>query len=297
MIINSATLNALRVGFNTSFQSGLGLAASLADRVATTVPSSHKQEDYGWINRLPNVREWIGDRVVQNIGESSYVIRNKSWELTLGVDRDDIEDDSLGIYAPMFQEFGASTGAHKDNLVWALLKAGFATNCFDGQFYFDTDHPVLDANGAGTTYANTDGGSGNAWFLMSTKRALKPIIYQLRRPWNFVALDNPDDPNVFMKKEFLYGSDARSNVGYGFPQMCWGSKQTLDGTHYAAARLGLASMKGDYARPLGLSGDLLVVGPSNESAARKLLNSEYASGGETNQWKGTAELLVVPWLD
>src|SRR3954470_6409634 len=122
MIINTATLNALRVGFNTSFQAGLGLAASLADRIATTVPSSAKQETYGWLNKIPNVREWIGDRVVQNLGESTYAIKNKSWELTLGVDRDDIEDDTLGVYAPLFQEFGASTGAFKDNLVWATLK-------------------------------------------------------------------------------------------------------------------------------------------------------------------------------
>ena len=55
-------------------------------------------------------------------------------------------------------------------------------------------------------------------------------------------------------------------------------------------------MKGDYGRPLGIKPNLLVVPPALESAGRKILNSENASGGETNEWKGTAELLVVPWL-
>lgn len=55
-------------------------------------------------------------------------------------------------------------------------------------------------------------------------------------------------------------------------------------------------MTGDHGNPLGLMPNLLVVGASNESAGRKILNSEYASGGETNEWKGTAELLVCPWL-
>lgn len=55
-------------------------------------------------------------------------------------------------------------------------------------------------------------------------------------------------------------------------------------------------MKADGGSPLGLVGNLLVVPQSLESAGRKLLNSEYGSGGETNEWKGTAELLVVPWL-
>ncbi|PYG27846.1 Mu-like prophage major head subunit gpT family protein [Pelagimonas varians] len=42
--------------------------------------------------------------------------------------------------------------------------------------------------------------------------------------------------------------------------------------------------------------NLLVVRPSLENAGRKLLNSEYVAGGETNEWKGSAELLVVLWL-
>lgn len=27
-----------------------------------------------------------------------------------------------------------------------------------------------------------------------------------------------------------------------------------------------------------------------------ILNSEYGPGGETNPWKGTASLIVAPWL-
>jgi phage major head subunit gpT-like protein len=296
MIINSATLNALRVGFQRSFDRGLGQAAPQADRVATTVPSSAKTEKYGWLGKMPNVREWIGDRQVQNLSESSYQITNKPYELTIGVDRDDIEDDTLGVYDPLFQEMGMSTAAHKDNLVWALLKAGFATNCYDGQYFFDTDHPVIAADGSATVYANTDGGAGTPWFLLTTKRPLKPLIFQNRREWNFVARDNPDDANVFTKKEFQYGSDARMNVGYGFPQMAWGSKQTLDAAHYETARAALLGMKGDYGRPLGFVPDLLVVPPSLESAGRKILQSVLVNGGESNPWANTAELLVVPWL-
>lgn len=296
MIINSANLNSLRVGFQTSFQSGLMMASSLAARVATEVPSTTAKERYGWIGKIPNVREWIGPRQVQNISESDYTIDNKDWELTIGVGRNDINDDNLGIYAPLFQEMGQSTGALKDQLVFNLLKAGFTTNGFDGQFFFDTDHPVLDANGVPTTYANTDGGAGTPWFLLCANRALKPVIYQKRQDWAFVAKDNINDDNVFTNKEFVYGADARGAVGYGFPQMAWGSKQTLNAANYAIARAGIQNMKGDYGRPLGLVPNLLVVPPSLESAGRQILNSEYGAGGVTNEWKGTAELLVVPWL-
>lgn len=297
MLVNAANLDSLRVGFKTSFQNGLSQASSMYTRVATTVPASTKTAKYGWLGKIPNVREWIGPRAVQNLAQHDYSITEKPWELTIGVDRDDIETDNLGIYAPMFTEMGQSTGAKWDQLVFALLKAGFATECYDGQYYFDTDHPVLAEDGQTIiSVANTDGGSGTPWFLIDASRALKPIILQKRKDFEFVAKDRVNDDTVFNNREFQYGADARANVGFGFWQFAWGSKQTLNATNYATARAAIAGMKGDYGRPLGLMANLLVVPPALESAGRKILNSEYASGGETNEWKGTAELLVVPWL-
>lgn len=296
MLVNSANLDSLRVGFKTSFQNGLAIAPSLYTRIATVVPSASKEEKYGWLGKVPKVREWIGARAVQNLAQYDYAIKNKSFELTIAVDRDDVEDDNLGIYSPLFEEMGRSTGAHSDDLCFSMLKAGFATNCYDGQYYFDTDHPVLDANGVSQSVANTDGGAGAPWFLMDVSRSLKPIIFQKRKEFQFVAKDDPKDDRVFENKEFRYGSDGRNNAGFGFWQFAWGSKQTLDSAHYATARAAISGMKGDYAQPLGLTPNLLVVPPALESAGRKILNSELASGGETNEWKGTAELLVVPWL-
>lgn len=296
MLVNAANLDSLRVGFSTAFQSGLGQAQSMHDRVATMVRSTQMEQSYGWLGKIPNVREWIGPRAVQNLMQHDYAIKEKPWELTIGVDRDHIETDNLGIYTPLFTEMGMSSEAFRQQLVFDLLKAGFSTNCYDGQFFFDTDHPVLDDDGNEISVANTDGGSGTPWFLIDTNRALKPIILQERKNFEFVAKDQLTDDNVFNNKEFVYGTDARMNVGFGFWQFAWGSKQTLDASAYAAARAALTGMKGDYGRPLGLMPNLLVVPPSLESAGRRILNSEYGTGGVTNEWKGTAELLVVPWL-
>lgn len=296
MLITKANLDALRVGFSAAFHEGLGQAPSQYGRIATSVPSTTGENRYGWLNKLPGMREWIGDRVVHGMSESDYSIRNKSYELTIGVDRDNIEDDNLGIYKPMFTHMGQSVAAQPDELTFGLLKAGFATGCYDGQFFFDTDHPVLDANGVAQSVANTDGGAGTNWFLMATKSFLKPMIFQERKAPMFVSKDRPEDDNVFDRREYKYGVDARRNVGFGFWQMAWGSKQTLDAAHYATARAAISGMKGDHGRPLGLMPDLLVVPPALESEGRKLLNSEYGAGGVTNEWKGTAKLLVAPWL-
>lgn len=216
--------------------------------------------------------------------------------MTISVGRDDISDDNLGIYDPMFVEMGQSVAALPDQLVWGALKGGISQPCYDGQNFFDTEHPVIGEDGNVTLVSNYQAGAGPVWYLLSTKRSLKPIIFQEREAAKFVALDNPNDANVFRNKEFLYGSDGRWNVGYGFWQMAYASGATLNAANYATARSTIMGMKGDGGRPLGLMPDLLVVAPGQESAARKLLNSEYGAGGETNEWKGTAELLVSPWL-
>lgn len=296
MLINSGTLKTLGTGFKAAFMRGLGQAASQRSLVATTVPSSTKSEEYGWLGKMPNMREWLGDRVVQNIKTHDYTIRNRDFELTLGVDRNDILDDNVGVYTPLMEEMGRSTEAHPEQLVFELLKAGFTTPCYDGQNFFDTDHPVLDENGAEISVANTDGGAGAPWFLIDDTRRLRPIIFQERKKPEFVAKDNPEDESVFWKREFIYGTDARYNVGFGFWQFAWGSKQVLDAASYAAARAAMHGMKGDYGRPLGIRPTLLVVPPSLEAAALEILNAERDAAGATNVWKGTAKIEVVPWL-
>lgn len=296
MIRNTANLKTLGTSFSALFANGLGLAPAQYTEVAMVVPSSTSQNEYGWLNEMPGMREWVGDRVLNDISTAGYAIKNRKFEQTIEVKGDDIDDDNLGIYNPMFTAMGRVTASHPNELVFAALKAGFASNCYDGQFYFDNDHPSLDAAGNPVTRANTDGGAGANWFLFDSKQATKPIIFQKRKDYTFAAMDSMTDEAVFMRDSYRYGVDARVNVGYGFWQFCWGSKQDLTAANYGIARAALSGMKGDYDRPLGIMPDTLVVPPSLESKARKLLNSEYAGGGETNEWKDTAKLIVSPWL-
>lgn len=296
MIINNATLNALRVTFQGDFQAGLAMSPSMKDRVATTVASQNSQNTYGWLGKIPSMRQWIGARVIQNISESSYSLANLPFELTVGVDRYDIEDDNLGVYAPMFSEMGSSVTGNEELLTFNALKNGFSSKCYDGQNFFDTVHPVLDVNGAVTSVANTDGGSGTPWFLMCTTRSIKPVLFQSRKKPEFVSKDKTTDDNVFNERMFQYGIDARYNVGYGFWQMAWGSKQTLNSANYAIARAAILGMKGDFGRPLGLVPNLLVVPPALEQAGRQIIKNNQQASGATNEWQDTAELLMVPWL-
>lgn len=296
MIINRANLSALFTGIKTAFNTGFREAATYWEKIATLVPSTTSDEKYGWLGQFPRLREWIGDRYVKSIAAHDYSIKNKTFEATVGIPRENIEDDQFGVYAPLYQEMGHASKTHPDELIFALLAAGFTTTCFDGQFFFDTDHPVGDQEGAAVSVSNMQAGAGNPWFLIDASRPLKPLIFQKRKDYNIQAMTTEDDEKVFMSKEFRYGVDARCNVGFGFWQQAFGSKATLDKTNFDAAMAAGMAFKSDEGRPLGIKFTHLVCGPSNRAAANDVVLTERLANGASNPNFKAVEVMVVPWL-
>lgn len=308
MQISNGNLNLLFSGFKASFNKGFSGAPTAARDIATVVPSSTREETYGWLGQFPKMREWVGDRVVKNLAAHSYKIANRDFEQTVTVPRNDIEDDQYGVHGPMFEELGRSAAELPDELVFGLLAKGFTTPCYDGQYFFDADHPVGDAaNGGVVSVSNTQGGAGAPWFLLDCSRPLKPMIFQERRALGqLVRKDQDDDDNVFWRKAFIYGSDGRCNAGFGLWQLAYASRQPLTPANYEAARKAMMALRGDEGRPLGVKPDTLVCGSALEGAAMRLLNNgsrvEIPNGTTTpvsvqNEWAGTAKPIVTAWLD
>lgn len=192
-------------------------------------------------------------------------------------------------------EMGKAAGEFPDTLIFSFLRAGMTTNCYDGQFFFDEDHPVV-ADGIETTVSNLQTGAGDAWFLLDTSRMIKPLIFRNRMPAEFQQLTDTRDDNVFKNDEYLYGVRMRCNVGYGLWQLAFGSRAALTPANYKAARAAMMGFRGDGGRPLGVIPNTLVVPPSLESDALKIVNSEYGDGGVTNEWKGTTKLIITSWV-
>lgn len=296
MIVNRNNILDMFRGFNVIYQEAWAAAPSMYQQVATVVPSTTSEETYAWLGTMPRMREWVGDRVVHSLKTGSYTIKNKPFEMTIGVDRDHIDDDKMGIYRPFVQQMAADARTFPDELVFPLLSGGFTSLGFDGQYFFDTDHPVVLADGTMGTFSNHQGGSGTPWYLLDLSRPLKPLIFQDRRPFVPQAMDSLDDEAVFSRKEFRYGIDGRCNVGYGLPHLAYASKQTLDATNYAAARAALGSVKGDNGKVLAIKGTHLVVPPSLEKAGAEVIKAMRNANGADNVMAGTAQLMVVPWL-
>lgn len=305
MLINTDTLKIVFNGFNAAFNKGLEGAKPNYGKISMQVTSGGAEETYGWLGQFPKLREWVGDRVIQNLKAHSFAIANRKFESTISVPREKIEDDKFGIFAPMLAEMGKATAEHPDELLFSLLGAGFNNICYDGQYFFDTDHPVKNAAGATVNASNMQAGSGPAWFLLDTSRAIKPMVFQKRVDYTFQVFDKENDSNVFWKDEFVYGVRARVNAGFGLWQLAFASKAELNAANYEAARQAMMTLKGDEGRPLNIIPDTLVVSPALEGDAMRLLNngSRIELVGEdelpvaiTNEWAGTAKPIISGWL-
>jgi len=246
--------------------------------------------------------------MLNNVSAAGYSLVNDDYELTQEIDRNDILDDQLGVYAPLIKMMGDQSARWPDDLMTALIQGGTSNLAFDGQAFFSASHPVGDA--AGSTYSNLNASGfplnaanyatarqammaikgedgkplliqpsllvvppqleftarqilnadfiapgvavgmnaasqmqsnvlkgsadllvlpdlaseSDAWYLLDTTKPIMPFIFQLRKPPTFAALTDPTLENVFMRKKFVYGVDARGAAGYSLPFLAYRGK-------------------------------------------------------------------------
>jgi len=300
MLVNKVSIQAAFVALKTLFNNAFAAAPSTWDKIAMKVPSSTGSNLYAWLSAFPKMRRWIGEKHVKNLKAYSYSVENEDFEATVEVDRNHIEDDQLGIYQPQAQMAGFSAKQLPDEIVFELVNGAFTTPCYDGQYFFDTDHPVAGSSvsnmstkalsvaslaaaqgsyGAARTamrkFKDEDGRpintiptvllvppaledtgralltvdrledgkpnpykgtaelvvearltSDTAWFLLDTSKPVRPFIYQERKAPDFVQQTDPEADDVFSRKKYKFGAEARAAGGYGFWQLAFGSTGT-----------------------------------------------------------------------
>lgn len=296
MLISSQNLDLVFNGFKTVYNQAFDGTKSYKDTLAMSVSSQSREEQYGWLGQFPALRKWVGDRHVKALTAHGFTIANEKFEGTVSIKRDDISDDRLGIYKPFVSEMGRNAKQHPETLIFQLLMNGFETVCFDGQNFFDTDHPKDPHAGAATvSVSNMQAGTGPAWYLLDLSKIIKPIIWQEREPYEFQSVTDDKEKSVFMTDVYLYGIRARVNCGFGMWQLAFGSKAPLNAENYAAARAAMSAFEGDQGHKLGITPTHLVIPSSLETEARTLLIADDIDGS-SNIWKGSAEMIMTPWL-
>lgn len=216
MLITKATIQQLQVGFSGIYRGGWNKSEPKLEGLATQVPSSTRTNTYGWMARLLKMRKWDGPRVIQNLNTHAYTLENEPYELTVGVDRDDIKDDQLGVYNPLFEELGRQAKKWPDQVLKTVLQAGTTNLGFDGVAFFAATHPLNPAGNQSNNFTTTALSATN---FSTVRAAMSAYTGEDGEPLGvqpnvlIVPPQLEDTANVIVTAEF--GASGASNVQKG----------------------------------------------------------------------------------
>lgn len=107
--------------------------------------SDQSSETYNWLGQSPVMAEWIGGRNAKGFTSNGITIANTHFEASLYVYLEELRRDKSGQVMVRIQELADRTNAHWAKLLSTLIVNGESTACYDGQFFFDTDHSEGDS--------------------------------------------------------------------------------------------------------------------------------------------------------
>jgi phage major head subunit gpT-like protein len=249
---------------------------------------------------LPGVREWVGSRVVYSLSQETFTIPNRTFEETIGVRREQLEDDKYGMLTPAVKQLGQDAGYLPDKLVAQLMVNGLTTLWVDGQDFFSPNHVSFPNTGSTAVNSNYQSGSSTSWYLIDNSHVLKPFILQRRRPFVITPRFSLTDPSVFDNNEFLWGTDGRLAAGYGLYQLIYRSDAPLNLTNLIAARTAMAAWKRPDGTPMGITPTHLVTPPSLYPVAKAYAENEFdpllTSNLTPNTFRGMVQAVENKWL-
>lgn len=160
MALDTAKATVTLRSLTQKFDTGVRGASAFYPTLCTTINSTGLNEQYASLGDMPGVREWVDDRVFHELRAANFLIENKHWESSLAIKKTDIDDDRLGMYGPLLENLGRRAIRHPDKLLFETVLANAESEaCFDGQFFFDTDHAWGDSGSQSNdlTYAAATG--------------------------------------------------------------------------------------------------------------------------------------------
>lgn len=136
--------------------------------------SDGRDEEYGWLGQAPVMNEWLDERKLKALNDFGYMLKNKDYEATMSVDRNDLKDDRLGNINIRINDLAVRAKQHPRTLFFNALIAGTTELCYDGQPFFSASHE----EGKSGTQSNLKSGSGVT--LAQLKADLETVESQMR---------------------------------------------------------------------------------------------------------------------
>jgi phage major head subunit gpT-like protein len=299
MDINRANMQALFTGYNRIFMDAFqSYVDTTYAQFVGEVNAGTNQIDMPMLEQLTGMREWQDVRQIKNLKSEKLTIKARYFEDTVGVKREDVEDDQYGLYNSLFQTMAMNAANLPNDITNELLAAAGSAKWLDGAAFFGTSRKygketisnkgtaalsyesfntaydtmrtykghggkplgvkpnlllhgpslrtvvadvikapfrAVKVDNAAVTMPNpnanlvtpieVDGITNSDWFLLDARKPFKPIIMFMRkRPNRLIRLDREEDENVFMNRQFIYGTDGRAEVAFAMPHLIYFSE-------------------------------------------------------------------------
>lgn len=141
-VVTSDILALTAAGLKTDFDLSLAQPAftpdwaQIATRIGTTLPT----QNYGFLGYGATMEEFKDEVREQSVNQYTYALSDKVYKADMNVDRKSLEDDQYGLLKLRVMGLADETTRFWNELAYGQLDAGFSTLCYDGQYFFDSDH-------------------------------------------------------------------------------------------------------------------------------------------------------------
>jgi phage major head subunit gpT-like protein len=242
MELTPSAASSLYTKFSQIFQVAVEQTEIFWPKFAQLFNSTTESENHVWLDRVPQLRLWVGDRMIQNASLRSYTLSNSAYELTEELDEFAVKDNKIDAFQPLVQLMGQQTKKWPDGLFFnnstGAIVNGATTLTYDGQDFWSTSHPTNPDNPLSATQSN---------FASSTPLNIANYFTARAAMSNFLGADGLP----------LYVTPTLLMVP---PSLEATARQILNTTYIApAVALGMNSSGVMQENPLRGTADLLVV--------------------------------------
>lgn len=166
-------------------------------RVSMHFVSDQPAETYRWLGMVPQVREWVGGRLVRPLRSQGFTIENQVWETTIRVDADEQRRDKSGQLLVRINEMARRVAQHPHALISRLLDNGETALCYDGQAFFSGAHAEGDSGSQSNVYSQSIADVS----IPTTQEMFDGVMGAIARLLTFV--DDAGEPVNDGAREFL----------------------------------------------------------------------------------------------
>ncbi|MEQ8959777.1 MAG: Mu-like prophage major head subunit gpT family protein [Coleofasciculus sp. C2-GNP5-27] len=193
-------------------------APAIHEQFTDVVPVDGTSLDYGFLDNMPSLKDWIGNKAYESLRANSHSIPVQPKEASFAISRVQVQGDRHGMIAKSLSDQAAAGSQLKDELVIDKLLAGFSDTGYDGVAFFSTAHPNGPSNGTQSNTATSALASAAFDTARETMRKLRsesgrslnirPNILLVGPSLETTALD-------IVKAELTGGGNSNSRASYG----------------------------------------------------------------------------------